>query len=513
MTAFAMACGSSNGNGPTPDDAAAEGSMSPGPDAGPESDGNGGDDSTLSTDSNPGPSDGGVTDASGDAGPVMDADAGPFVEAPHPRFPLLVDNGGPTMAAPELTSVTFASTYTNNISDLDALVATLGNQPYWAAATSEYGVATPKVRNPAHLKEAAPTLIDDSQIQTWLAGKFAANDPLFGTPSANTLYVLYYPSTTTITQGGGAGVDASTLPSSCQAFGGYHGFAAVLVGGSTVYVPYAVVPECVTPDGGAGNLGGVTSAASHEMAEAVTDPYVNGENVRTADGGSLPPTVKTAYAGTSTSSTFDPYIVWSVGITGSIGGLENGDMCEGFGSSFFTPTGFPYEVQRTWSNKAVLAGKDPCAPYHTGEATYFAAMPVFDPNFATNEAKNPPVYVPMVNITDNSGSQPFTFQTQGVKIAVGASAVVPVIFFADGPTAPWTVTAADVPLNQPKTPNLTFEWENAVDGGVVTGQNGDVLHLKITVVAADPTINGNAFRLTSTDGVLRHTVYGYVGQN
>jgi hypothetical protein len=54
-------------------------------------------------------------------------------------------------------------------------------------------------------------------------------------------------------------------------------------------------------------------------------------------------------------------------------------------------------VQRSWSNAAARAGRDPCAPYHPSERYYFAAVPVFDPDFQTNEAANPPLYLPTVS--------------------------------------------------------------------------------------------------------------------
>ncbi len=502
LAVLASACGSSNGASPDGGSGSSEaGSTNAGDDA---SGGGTTNDASTGADAGKTPADGG---AATDSGASADVDAGPFVEAVHPRLPLVVDNGGPTMTAPELTSVTFSNTYTNKVSDMDAFVATLGDQPYWAAATSEYGVGKPTVRAPAHLAEAAPSSLDDATIRSWLATKFAANDPAFGTATNNSLFVLYYPPGTSITLG--APDAGGPQGQSCAQFGGYHGFAPVVQGGTTSYVVYAVIPEC-SQTAGAADLAGVTTATSHEIVEAVTDPYVNGESDTTADGGLIyPPNIKTAYAGTSLSTdTVDPYAAWEIGITRSLGGLEVGDFCEGFGSSVFTPPNFPYAVQRTWSNAAVKAGKDPCAPYRTGELTYFAAVAVFDPDFAVNEAKTPPQYLPLVNITSAPGTPTAqTFPTQGIKIPVGGSATVPVILFADGPTAAWTVKAADVPTNNPSTPNLTFAWDKT------TGQNGDMLHLTITVVAQDPGIVGNVFRITSTDGVLNHTTYGYVGQN
>jgi hypothetical protein len=451
--------------------------------------GSGVDSAQPGVDSGGGVDAGGTNDAGTDSPAIVDAGPdvwdGAFVEAPHPRMPILVDQSGPVNAAPVITEVTFSSTYTNNVSDLDAFMTGLWALPYWSAATSEYGVAAPTVKNAQHLAEAAPGNTTDAAIKTWLANKIQTGATGFTNASNNSLFVLFYPSTTTISKGAGS--------KSCQAFGGYHGSTTVTVGGNTIYPTYAVIPECVASvdaGGAQATLDETTAAASHEMVEAVTDPYVDRQT-----------TPISAWVGTTTfASSVDPYAAWPYGIVGSYGLLEDGDMCESFGSSFFTPTGFAYMVQRTWSNAAVRAGKDPCAPYHTGETAYFLAQPVFDPNFAADEAMSPPVYLPQVSFAGGSGT------TQGVSIAVGSSATVPLILWSDAPVAaPWTVTARDVSDPTGATTYLTLALDKS------TGNNGDTIHLTITVNSADTNIGGEAFVVTSTDGVLRHSTYGYVG--
>jgi hypothetical protein len=425
----------------------------------------------------------------------------PFAIAPHPRFPLVVNQGGSVVAKPVITSVSFDNAYGIDVDILDAFVEELGEQPFWAATTKEYGVGRPKVRHPAHLHEAAPATIDDSAIHAWLAAKIAAGDSQLGTPSASTLYVLNYPSTTTVTLSSGGQVVAT----SCVEFAGYHGFAPVTVAGSTVFVPYAVIPECLSSsDAGASKmLDDVTGTTSHELVEAVTDPYVNAEG-----NPNLPSTLRTAFSGTALhTADFDPYAIWAYADSGKLNFPELADMCELFGSSYFTPAKFPFQVQRSWSNKAARESHDPCAPNRTDERHFFAAVPVFDPDFAINEAKDPPVYLPAVEITDTSSSPPTTFQTQGLKIPVGGSATIPVNLFSDGPVQDWTVAAFDETFNPPATPNLTFTWDKT------QGNNGDVLYLTIHVVAVDAAIGGNAFRITSTDGTIAHSFYGYIGQN
>jgi hypothetical protein len=202
-------------------------------------------------------------------------------------------------------------------------------------------------------------------------------------------------------------------------------------------------------------------------------------------------------------STSDPYAAWAMSIVGGYNYIELGDMCESFGSSFFTPTGFAYQVQRTWSNAAVKAGHDPCAPYNTLESAYFLAQPVFDPSFATNEAKTPPVYLPSVSFT----SQNQTLTTQGVQIPVGQSATIPLILWSDAPVAqPWSVTVRDPAVAVGGTsPYLDFSLDKT------TGNNGDTIQLTITVKSANTSLGGEVFVVTSTDGVLKHSTYGFVG--
>jgi hypothetical protein len=109
-----------------------------------------------------------------------------------------------------------------------------------------------------------------------------------------------------------------------------------------------------------------------------------------------------------------------------------------------------YTVQRTWSNKAVKAGHDPCQPELPGEV-YFNAAPVL-PDMA------------QVNI------QGQTVTIRSVKIPVGSSKTIPVELWSEAPTGPWTVSANDLSGGA-----LTLSLDKS------TGQNGDVLNLTIKV--------------------------------
>lgn len=411
-------------------------------------------------------------------------DAG-FATASHPRLPLVLDQGGLKITAPRVTSVTFASTYAAPVADRDVFVDGIGKQPYWAAIASEYGVGAPIVEPPQHLAEAAPATIADADIKTWLANEIQSGVPGFADASASSIFVLFYPSTTTISQ--------PPSMKSCVDFGAYHGSAQATVNGQPVLVAYAVIPECVG-SGAFSTLDDVTWSASHELVEACTDPYT--------DRNGSPPY---GYIGTGpANSTSDPYAAWSFGVFGSYGTMELADMCNAeFTGSVYWPPGFPYVVQRSWSNAAVKAGKDPCAPYLQGESVYFLAQPVFDPDFAVHEAMNPPQYMPSVSFT----TQGTTLTTQGLKIPVGSSATIPLILWSDAPKAhPWTVTVDDpaVAIGS-QSPHLSFSQDATM------GNNGDVIHVTIHVKSANATSGGEVFRVTSTDGVLKHSVFGFVG--
>jgi hypothetical protein len=114
--------------------------------------------------------------------------------------------------------------------------------------------------------------------------------------------------------------------------------------------------------------------------------------------------------------------------------------------------------------------------------------------------------LPQVFATDSRGK---ALITQGVVIPLGTSKAVPVALFSEARIADWKVSAHDLPRTTPPpaTPNLSFAWDRT------SGNNGDVLNLSITVNAVDPAVGGNVFSISSTDGVLTHSVYGYVAQH
>jgi hypothetical protein len=348
--------------------------------------------------------------------------------------------GGPVLASPLLQSISFAG-YSQTY-DVDELVATIGSTDFFQQAVAEYGVGPATAMPPVHLPTGAPADLDDEQIKPWLVSLIQSGGVMPAAPGA--IYMLFYPSSTALTLNG---------TDSCWQFGGYHN--SVLVDG--VSVAYAVIPQCVVDDWT--TLQTTTSAASHEIIEASTDP--------------TPLTSTLAWSGTDTQHFF-----WQAVLGGEIA-----DMCAQWTSSFYTPLGYPYMVQRPWSNAQATAGHDPCKPGLPNEV-YFNSVPVF---------------TDLVTIIDGTG-QPHA--TGGVAIAVNQTRTVDVQLFSDGPAAPWTVSA----LNPATFPaELTMSWDS------LTGQSGDTLHLTITVEGFNEFWGGDPFIIESTQGNITNYWLGYVG--
>jgi hypothetical protein len=401
-------------------------------------------DSGISSIGTPGDlDDGGLTgDTGAEVGMPPRIDGGTsWTNAVPTGMPQVLNNGGPTLTSPVFQAVTFANydltTY------VDDFVSRVGTTSYWQHAVGEYGVGIARAATPVHLSEGAAQNIDDTEIQTWLANELATNADLMPVASG-AVYVLFYPFASTITFQG---------EESCFTMGAYHN--STVVGG--VNVVYAVIPECATET--TTEQDRTTSAASHEMIEAATDP--------------LPLSATPAYVGTDPGHLYYPMV---------LGGGEVGDMCSQWPASFFVPDDLPYTVQRTWSNAAAAAGRDPCQPALDGE-TFFNAVPV---------------------LTDTVHVGPgLGVSTMGASIAPGTSKVIDVHLYSEADVGPWTVSAISIPVGGS---NLTFSWDTT------TGNNGDVLHLTITANYVESSYGGEPFLIESTlDGATSYWV-GFVGQ-
>jgi len=344
-------------------------------------------------------------------------DAPPFMTAAHGPQPQVVPLAGPVLAAPLVVPVFFTGDSMMQ-SEIEGFLAALPGSSYWSATTSEYGIGDIAI---------APTVVDidppptsDSDLQMLITTNSAG---LHGWPAntPNTIYAVFLPDGIT---------ETTPFGMSCTDFGGYHDETP---GG----VIYALLPRC---DSG---LPALTSATSHELIEASSDPF---------------PFSNPAYQNTDAA-----HAVWGL----SPGG-ELGDMCEYVQDAFAELDQTGYSVQRTWSNTAALTSHDPCVP--ALPMPYVAAEPVFTEQ------------LPFVDAEGNN------ITTPGVSVATGTAVQVEVDLFSDVPTTSWTVQAYDTDqiLLHSQT-ELQFMFDQPI------GNNGSKLELTIYRVA--PGTNGGSVLL------------------
>ncbi|MGH7328274.1 MAG: hypothetical protein ACREJX_07980, partial [Polyangiaceae bacterium] len=261
------------------------------------------------------------SDAGDDAG---DTDAQPALGPPQ-----LVSYGGRVLANPRVVPITYAN---DDLADqIEDFVGSFGCTDYWRSVVSEYGVGQAEMLAPVRLTDPTPPTISDSQIAAFLESQIDAKTPGFADPPADVIFAFYFGSATSIELFG---------EQSCRSFDGYHSSMRLPNG---TKISYAVMARC-----GEDDIDEVTGTSSHEFVEASTDPD---------------PEAAPAYLQPD-----DDHIVFSFAAGG-----EAGDLCTFLPDADFQPAGYPFIVQRTWSNASILAGGDPCVPPPTG--AYVAGIP------------------------------------------------------------------------------------------------------------------------------------------
>lgn len=343
--------------------------------------------------------------------------------------PQVHDYGGPVLAQPNVVPVFFANDADQP--QIEAFLSALSGSQYWDRATSEYGVGPLAISASVVTGDAPPPAIASADIEQWLVAQpFVSRDRV---------YAIFYPSQTTIVNEDG---DVS-----CARFGGYHGEARTPNGESIVYV---VMPRCAT-FGDLRGLDAVTSALSHELVEASTDPLV-----RTSP----------AYAAVDSA-----HMVWNLMPLGEVG-----DLCS-YDARSYERLVESFMVQRVWSNASAKAGHDPCVPAPAGP--YLRAVPVLED------------MVPL----DYRGRE---VTTRGVSVPVGESRTIDVQLEADAPTDDWTVTATS------SDAELAFAWDTQ------NGSAGDTLRLTITRLANGPW-RGSEISIAAQHGDATNRWYAFIG--
>ncbi|HZU83351.1 MAG TPA: hypothetical protein VE987_10565, partial [Polyangiaceae bacterium] len=427
-----------------------------------------------------------------------DAFAGAIAGFPaqHAAAPRVNSYGGPVMDAPELVPVFFAGDPLQP--SIEQFLSLLAASSYWQQTTGEYGVGALHVAPSVVVADPIPTSISPERIALWLSSYLDGTHSAWPPIDANKMYAVFFPQQTTISD--------ALLGTSCQDFGAYHdegfvpedgdGGAGTLDAGGSDGAPlewdagdggddetgdvsdayaaesgavaggagleaggaalgpsfaYVVVPRCPMFDRQTG-IDAVTTAASHELVEVATDPFVR---------------TNPAYNAVDVE-----HLAWALA-SGSPSATEVGDMCvySEPASRIFAPLVGNFVVQRTWSNQAAEASQDPCVP--AAAEAYFGAAPEFDDTVAV--------------ATGGSGSSvPYLF-TSGESIPVGQSRTIRVRLFSPAPVPAWAVDVSEL-SSTGSSSSLRFTWDRPVPDAPlnVYGQNGDSFQLTITRTGPGP---------------------------
>ncbi len=331
-----------------------------------------------------------------------------------PELPQVQNAGGPILKNATLVAVTFGTDPLEPTAR--AFLQSLPGSSYWSLLT-EYGVGAPSAAAPIHSTLALKGSMDETDWQATLPGELEKELDGFARPAEGELLVLFLPPGVQSTNQGLAG---------CTDFGGYH--SAVKLSDGTP-VAYAVVPRC-TAFNGLTLPDSLTGVASHEILEAVVDPY--------------------AFLGTPAFSDVDAE---SYAFTLAFGGGEIADLCLNTVPSFYTPSDVPYVVQRIWSNAAARLRHDPCVPASDAGPFIQAIPQLGTQTFSVNGA--------------SAG-------VRSIAIGVGQTATVDLELLSDpGDAGPFGVSLFNVG-------NGAVGWTLTP----TTGSNGQHLRLALTVQAA-----------------------------
>jgi hypothetical protein len=193
-----------------------------------------------------------------------------------PSAPQLTYRGGPLLTGVQVVTVFWGSTWESEqtlVDQINAFYDTILQSAYMDTL-AEYSVQGHTIGHGTRAGTFTITTprpgrsVTDAAIQRFLHHNIGTVLPQ---PTSNTLYVLYLPSGTSVSMGGGR---------SCTAFCGYHDSI-----GSAIFYGVLPYPGCSGCLGGMQAFEALTVTSSHELAEAITDPVpgtgwyddVNGE--------------------------------------------------------------------------------------------------------------------------------------------------------------------------------------------------------------------------------------------
>jgi hypothetical protein len=230
--------------------------------------------------------------------------------------------GGPIIQSPEVVPVfwTAATQFQSQIKTFYSAVTTSTFMSFF----TQYNTTTPKQTfvagklGPSFTDTDTQTSVLDADIQTELLRLFNAGS--IPGPTNNILYAVHFPPGVTINLQGSL---------SCQVFCAYHStFQVQTAAGAIQDVFYSVLPDqgggCAGGCGAnASEVNNLTSVASHEFSEALTDAAVG------------------------IATVFGPPLGWD----DQANGEEIGDLCNAQQGSVVIG-GQTFVVQKEWSNNA-----------------------------------------------------------------------------------------------------------------------------------------------------------------
>ena len=234
--------------------------------------------------------------------------SGPFTPSAHREPPPIVVAHPTVIAEPRIVTVVAADDPLQ--APVEAFADAVGGSAWWSTVSAEYGVTG--MRPAVHV--SGPPMADamtGSDVLAYVGAAVAGSD---AAPDGATVYVLFLAPGTLV-------VDSQNqLNCGCSELTGVH--YAYGTAGDTL----ALLQRCSTSD-----VDGLTTTASHEILEAVTNPNNN--------DGFVEPRGVPPWGGTMWFSN------------------ELADLCAGT-----RVHEGEWEYQRSFSNRAAQLGGDPCVP-------------------------------------------------------------------------------------------------------------------------------------------------------
>ncbi len=366
----------------------------------------------------------------------------PSPVAPGSRaLPGVKSAGGPTLPSPRAVPVFFGPNDERE-GTLMTFLRALPGSDYWHQTTAEYGVGDIAVDPAIHATGSTLGEVTNLDVKAWFASRFTTGTGFPALGPVGSVYVIFFPAKTVISAPWGT---------SCSDFHAYHGEVIV----QNLRVPFAAIPRCASSTAES-ELDALTRSITHELVEAVTDPFVDS---RPAYG--LPD---------------DRSLGWVLGA-----GAEVSDRCAFEPAAYGTLVG-GRSAARSWSNAAAAAGHDPCVPAIPGP--YFNAEPIFPEAMALRLGNGKTL-------------------ARTVQVPVGEERTIDVMPFTDGAQDQFTLDVKDASEIYGGDRELQLELDDH------TAHPGVALHLTIKRVQASAT-GSSAFLLWSHAGSVGHHWWGVV---